>query len=82
MECYIENSSPEYIYVDVEYWNGRNTFVNLLAAMIVIINSLLIYIILKSSILRKQVNFPKFSYGHAGVHLLEVQLDYCLPGCH
>ena len=37
------------------YWNWRNIFVDLLAVMIVGANSLLIYIILKSAILRKQV---------------------------
>ena len=78
----IENATIEYEYVEEVYWTGRNTFVNLLAAMIIIINSLLIYIILKSSILRQQVPFPKFSDCHWGFHFLEVQLDFGLPGCH
>ena len=70
IKCFInftetENPAIEYKYVKgVDYWTGRNTFVNLLAAMIIITNSLLIYIILKSSILRKQVNIPKFFFCH------------------
>ena len=76
IECFInltktENPTVEYQYVEgVVYWNGRNTFVNLLAALIILINSLLIYIILKSSILRKQVNSHKFFHCHWGVHFL------------
>ena len=61
--CFINLTTTQDPTIDYEYkegvvyWNGRNTFVNLLAAMIIIANSLLIYIILKSSILRKQVRF-------------------------
>lgn len=70
VKCKINFSTPEnsqivYLYKEGHpwnvYWNGRNTFVNLLAAMIIIANMLLIYIILKSSILRKQVRSTQLS---------------------
>ena len=58
----IENSTVEYEYEI--YWDGRNTFVNLLAALIILMNFLLIFIILKSSILRKQVNSDNIFHCH------------------
>ena len=70
IKCYInftktENSTVEYEYVEgVVYWNGRTIFVNLLAALIILMNFLLIFIILKSSILRKQVNSDNIFHCH------------------
>ena len=69
-KCFInftktENSTVEYEYKEgVVYWNGRTIFVNLLAALIILMNFLLIFIISKSSILRKQVNSDKFFHCH------------------
>ena len=46
----------------LSYWNWRNTFVDILAVLIVFFNSVLIYVILNSQTLRKQVHWysPQF----------------------
>ena len=41
----------------LSYWNWRNTFVDILAVLIVFFNSVLIYVILNSQTLRKQVHW-------------------------
>ena len=62
------------------YWGPRNIFVNVLAAVIIIFNILLIYIILGSKTLRNQVLMARENYKEDIRFVLEIQSDYDIIG--